>query len=368
MDEILLIEAVERYLRNEMSAEERSFFEEMRKTNPEVDQAVVENSLILNELEQHASLKAYKHSLNEVELKLIDEGVISKPSYKGKAKVVHFWKKYRRNIAVAACIAGFISVTTAGLIISYNKQENESTKQYLIKKINENMKATEVKVTQIVNSKDQKKAPVIPNPGYRATGFLIDGKGYLVTNAHVVNSLTKSMYVENSKGEYFNAVTVYADKNSDVAIIRISDTSFKTVANLPYSIRKNNLDLAEPIYTLGFPRNIIVYNEGYLSAKSGDDGDSTAYQLTVSVNPGNSGGPVLNRNGEVIGIITSKETNADGVSYAAKAINIFKLLDAIKKADETQNIKLPSSTALRGLERPQQVKKMEDFVYMVVGN
>ena len=366
MDDILLIEAVERYHRNEMSAEERAFFENLRKTNPEIDQAVVEHTFFLNELDKHAAIKSYKHSLYETENKLTEEGVISKPVLIGKAKVVFMWKKYKRNIAVAACIAGMISLTTAGLIFSYTKKANDSTKEDLIAVIKE-VKATKNKIDGIISSDNiPKTPPPPPTTDFRATGFLIDGKGYLVTNAHVVNRL-KTIYVENNKGEYFHAVSLYADVASDVAILKITDTAFRTVPNLPYSIRKTNVDLAEQLFTLGFPRNEVVYGEGYLSAKSGNDGDSTAYQLTVSVNPGNSGGPVLNKNGEVIGIITSKQKNADGVVYAAKSLNIYKLLEAIKKENDTNNIKLPVNAGLKGLDRTQQVKKMEEFVYMVVG-
>jgi S1-C subfamily serine protease len=108
-----------------------------------------------------------------------------------------------------------------------------------------------------------------------------------------------------------------------------------------------------------------VYGEGYLSAKSGYSGDTASYQISVSVNPGNSGGPVINKNGEVIGIISSKETNSDGVVFAIKSKNIYKALDEIKK-DET--IKLPSGKALKGIDRVQQIKKMEDCVFMVKGN
>ena len=125
----------------------------------------------------------------------------------------------------------------------------------------------------------------------------------------------------------------------------------------------------EQFFTLGFPRNEIVYGEGYVSAKSGNDGDSTSYQLTVSANPGNSGGPVINRNGEIIGIITAKDSKADGVVYAAKSRNIFRLLDNLKKEDnKAAGIKIPANNGLKGLDRVQQVKKMEEFVYMVVGS
>ncbi|MEI9935177.1 MAG: hypothetical protein WDM71_10095 [Ferruginibacter sp.] len=59
-----------------------------------------------------------------------------------------------------------------------------------------------------------------------------------------------------------------------------------------------------------------------------------------------------------------------GVVYAAKSTDIFKLIDDLKKSDSTvnQNIKIPIGNGLKGLEREQQVKKMKEFVYMVVGN
>lgn len=366
MDDILLLDAVERYMNGEMSAEERTFFEEIRKNNPEVDQMVVEHTFFLNELDAHAAIKAYKHSLHEVENKLAEEGLIAKPQLKGRAKVVYLWKRYKRSIAVAASIAGIISITTATLMVAYNKQVNNSTKEELIGVIKDQIQKNQGRNDTAKNN--PKPAVVIPSPDYRATGFLIDGKGYLVTNAHVVKRL-KSIFVENNKGEFFRAVSVYTDNTSDLAILKITQDNFKPVANLPYSLRKNNLDLAEQIFTLGFPRNEIVYGEGYLSAKSGNDGDSTAYQLTVTANPGNSGGPVWNKNGEIIGIITSKEKNSDGVVYAAKAKNIFNLIEELKKTDTAFNsVKVPNGSGLKGLDKTQQVKRMEDFVFMVVGN
>ena len=93
----------------------------------------------------------------------------------------------------------------------------------------------------------------------------------------------------------------------DLAILKIDDKDFKPVNTLPYSIRKTQPDLGEELFTLGYPRDEIVYNMGYLSAKTGYKGDTTSCQLSLTANPGNSGAPVFNKNGEIIGIITQSK-------------------------------------------------------------
>ncbi len=367
MDNHLLLETVERYLSNNMSATERSDFETLRTQDAEIDQLVVEHTYFLQGLDKYSAIKSFKHALHEIENQLAEEGLMATPKLKGTAKVVSFWQRYKRNVAVAASIAGFISLLTLGLMITYTKKYGDSNYAVLVKEINK----TNTDVSKLKNSIGS--IPSVahkpePKVDFRGTGFLIDGKGYLITNAHVISRM-KNIYVESIKGQYYSAVSIYTDKDADLAILDITDTSFRTVANLPYSIKRNSSDLGEQFFTLGFPRNEIVYGEGYVSAKSGNDGDTTSYQLTVSANPGNSGGPVVNRNGEIIGVITAKDSKADGVVYAAKSKNIFELIDKLKKDDSKfQFIKTPVTSTLKGMDRVQQVKKMEDFVYMVVGN
>lgn len=365
MDDILLLEAVERYLAGEMSPEEKAMFEDLRKKSADIDQLVVEHTYFLQGLDKYGQIKSFKHSLHEVEAALTTEGLMAAPALSGKAKVISLWNKYKRSMAVAASIAGFISLLTLGLMITYTKKYSNENYMDLVKEITKTNR--EIIGLKIKNSLPAITAKPEPKVDFMGSGFLIDGKGYLVTNAHVISKM-KNIYVENTKGQYYNATSVYTDNTVDLAILKITDTSFKQVSNLPYSIKRANSDLGEQFFTLGFPRKEIVYGEGYVSAKSGSDGDTTAYQLTVSANPGNSGGPVINRNGEIIGIITAKDSKADGVVYAAKSRNIFNLLDKLKSDEKNQSIKTPVNTNLKGLERTQQVKKMEEFVYMVVGN
>ena len=365
MDENLLLTAVERYLNGEMSEEEKTVFEDLRNTNPEIDQLVVEHSYFLQNIETYNSTKAFKQTLYSVETTLLAEGIMGPLPIKPRGKIVLLWKKYQRNIAVAASLTGFISILASGVMVSYTKKYGNENYRVLVDQLNKtNREVSKLKSKNVsIGIVSQK-----PDVDFRATGFLIDGKGYLVTNSHVISRM-KNIYIENKKGDFYKAEAVYTDKDVDLAILHITDTAFKPVTHLPYSIKKGNSDLGEQFFTLGYPRNEIVYGEGYLSAKSGNDGDSTSYQLTVSANPGNSGGPVINRSGEIIGIITAKDSKADGVVYAAKSKNIITILEKLKKMDDKYNvIKTPANADLKGLDRVQQVKKMQEFVFMVVGN
>ena len=363
MNDILLLDAIERYKNGEMTPQEKVFFEEMRKSNPEIDHLAVEHTLFLNELEKLGGIKAYKNSLTEVENKLASEGIIAKKQSTGTSKVLYLWNRYRRTIAVAACIAGIVSILTLSMASLYSGHKEVTIQPLVAHKLNQIENKVNQIESQLNNSTVTTPAKPIFEANFSATGFLIDGNGYIVTNAHVINN-AKNLVVENKKGDQYYTTAVYVNKITDLAILKITDSSFKKINFLPYSIKKSSADLGEQIFTLGYPREEIVYGEGYLSAKSGYSGDTTSYQVSISVNPGNSGGPVINKNGEVIAIISSKQINADGVVFAIKSNNIYKALDEITK---TESIKLQGSLE-KGLDRVHQIKKIEDCVFMVKGN
>ena len=110
----------------------------------------------------------------------------------------------------------------------------------------------------------------------------------------------------------------------------------------------------------------MVYNQGYLSARTGLNGDSLSCQITIAANPGNSGGPVLNQAGEVIGVLSTRQTSAEGVVFAIQSRYIYSVLNDLKKLDTSYSrVKISSNSSLKGLERSQQLKKIEDCIYMV---
>ncbi|WP_207493599.1 S1C family serine protease [Aridibaculum aurantiacum] len=362
MEDILLFDAIERYLDGKMSAEEKAWFEDLRNNNPEVDQLVVEHNMFLHQMDNYSSTRAFKHELQNVHCQLVASGAIKETPAGSESKVILLWRKYKRVTAIAAIIA-FVTTLFISSLVSYyapakaDKEIRELSR--VVKDLHLKVNVQNSEINQI-----KTKVPLEEKAKGGGTSFLIDGSGLLVTNAHVVRGAS-TILLQNTKGQQFKATIVHLDEAKDLAILKIEDADYKPFAQLPYSIRNTSLDLGEPIFTLGYPRDEIVYNEGYTSAKTGFNGDTVTCQIAVAANPGNSGGPVLNKNGEVVGVVSTSQTTAEGVVFAIKSKNIHQALDELKRDTSFQKTKLPAASSLKGLDRVQQIKQIQDCVFMV---
>jgi serine protease Do len=370
MEDHKILDTVERYIRGEMKPDERLQFENLRKTNAEIDLLVVEHTLFLQQLNHFGERKKLRSTLHEIHTDLTEQGKIDSMKLRGKAKVVYLWKRYRRVASIAAVIAGFTTIGITALVWTITPEKDNEKLQQLVDKV-EILDHKSNKLGDKINEVDKKiqvNAEIdTRNIRYNGTGFLIDGKGYVATNAHVVKN-SKNIFIQSNKGQQYRVKVVKLDLEKDLAILKITDDRFKPFTTIPYGVKKTTSDIAEPIYTLGFPRNEIVYGEGYLSAKTGFNGDTLSCQIAVAANPGNSGGPVFNRNGEVIGILSTKEKETEGAVFAIQSKYIYEALDELKKDTSFRNVKITSNSSVRGLEKQQQVKKIEDYVFMVKGD
>jgi S1-C subfamily serine protease len=111
----------------------------------------------------------------------------------------------------------------------------------------------------------------------------------------------------------------------------------------------------------------MVYGEGSLSSLSGYFNDTAMYQISIPVNPGNSGGPLLNDQGNVIGVIRGKITGAEATGFAVKSNEIFKTISALP-VDSTRNdlMNKPKKQTLKGLKRTEQIKRINPYVFNIL--
>jgi S1-C subfamily serine protease len=135
------------------------------------------------------------------------------------------------------------------------------------------------------------------------SGFFITEDGYLVTNFHVVKD-SKNVKVKTG-ADVYPAEVVHVDKDNDLALLKVSG-KFK-----PLCLSTNDAQLGEGVFTIGFPDIVVQgtepkYTDGKISSLAGIQDDPKEYQISVPVQPGNSGGPLVDMNGNVVGIVVAK--------------------------------------------------------------
>src|SRR6266849_3239711 len=147
------------------------------------------------------------------------------------------------------------------------------------------------------------------------TGFVVSGDGKIATNLHVVESL-KNGGVQLASGEKFDSFAVLAfDARKDIAIIKIPGFDLPTVA----LGNSNNVQVGEPVLAVGSPLGLQgTVTTGVVSSLREDPtgGGFKVLQTDASVNPGNSGGPLVNRQAEVIGIVTFKIRGGENLNFS----------------------------------------------------
>ena len=164
------------------------------------------------------------------------------------------------------------------------------------------------------------------------SGFIISADGYVLTNAHVVDGADEVLVTLTDRRE-FKAKVLGSDQRSDVALLKVD------AAKLPYLATgdSSKIRVGEWVIAIGSPFNLEnTVTAGIISAKSRDTGEYLPLiQSDVAVNPGNSGGPMINMRGEVIGInsqIATLSGGYNGISFAVPIDEAMRVADQLKKA------------------------------------
>lgn len=209
------------------------------------------------------------------------------------------------------------------------------------------------------------KTPITKSSG---SGFFISTDGLIATNSHVIQDATKiEVVISNESGTFtYRVEVIFNSPQNDVAVLKINDNKFKKLNSLPYGI-STNVEVGEKVFTIGYPLNSIMgenykVTDGIISSSTGLADDERYYQISVPIQPGNSGGPLFNKDGNIIGITTatfnSKALNiqTQNVNYAIKGVYLLNKNNIVPL--------LPKST-LANKQLFEQVKVLKNYVCLI---
>lgn len=200
------------------------------------------------------------------------------------------------------------------------------------------------------------------------SGFFLSEDGYVATNHHVIKGakVIEVSIVRNGAWEHHPAKVVLSDEQNDLSILKIDDANFKKLPPIPYNFTTRIQDTGSEVFTLGYPIAEIMgdevkFTDGKISSKSGIHGDATVYQISVPIQPGNSGGPLFDTKGNLVGI-TSSCLNRDyfkseNVNYAIKSSYLKALVDALP-----QTIHLQDKADIADYPLTEKIKKFQSYM------
>lgn len=200
------------------------------------------------------------------------------------------------------------------------------------------------------------------------SGFFIDANGYIATNYHVVENSKQIevSFVRNGEWEHHPATVVLSDKQNDLSILKIESEKFNPLKSIPYNFTTNVKDTGTEVFTLGYPIASIMgtevkFTDGKISSKTGIQGDVTVYQISVPIQPGNSGGPLFDNQGNLVGITSSGLNRdyfkAENVNYAIKSSYLKSLIDSLPFP-----IKLQTTADIANKPLTEKIKLFQSYM------
>ena len=190
------------------------------------------------------------------------------------------------------------------------------------------------------------------------SGFAI-GENCIVTNAHVIENV-HSITLTSYEGNKYTASLLGIDEDKDIALLVIKDASFPylKMANL------STVKIGDDIYAIGAPKGMAyTLTKGTVSAKERIVENESFIQIDAAINEGNSGGPLLNDAGEVLGMNTMKMTDSEGIGLAIPADRIASTLKELGVETDTNgnvNSTMNTPNTTTPSEVPSDTDKSKD--------
>lgn len=220
-------------------------------------------------------------------------------------------------------------------------------------------------IKMVTENEDENTGSFRNGSQWSGTGFaLLDN--YIATNYHVIED-AKTIWIQGVGGDFeqkYEAKVIATDKFNDLAILQVQGVNVSNT-NIPYMVKTTTSDVGEDVFVLGYPLTSTMGEEiklttGVVSSKTGYQGDVSIYQISAPIQPGNSGGPLFDENGNVIGIVSAKHNDAENVGYAVKASYLRNLMESAISTNV-----LPQTNKVANNKLSDKVKILKDFVYYI---
>lgn len=345
------------YLNNELNETEKVVFETRLKNDHLFCDAFEHHKKLINTLQEYTNQTNLRATLKAIHEK----------EFGGHAQVISinapigFFKRYGKTMAVAASTAAIVMFCSIALFNQQKQQQEELTT--LGKKVLALEYTNDAIVEEIV--KTNTKLNYVP-ANYEGSAFALNNNGYIVTSYHTIKD-ADSILIENANTKRTLTTVVYQNPKLDIAVLHVNEILVAKDWQVPFCISDRTLDIGEKIYTLGYPRKDIVYGEGSISSLSGFNNDSKMYQVSIPVNPGNSGGPVLDEQGNLIGIVRGKNKQAEATGFALKTHELIEAVANCAKELQKEDLVISAKKSnLKGVKRTEQIKRITPYVFNVL--
>ncbi len=192
--------------------------------------------------------------------------------------------------------------------------------------------------TQSILDTYQESIIQIETPFASGSGFYLDKHELIITNSHVVTGL-KKVVISSKEIKRCEATVVYDDPKYDLAFIKTTRLQIKT----PLKLSETEVRDGDKVVAIGHPYGLnYTATEGIVSKAARLHGELEYIQIDAAINPGNSGGPVLNENGEVIGVNTFIIQNSNNLGFALPFANVLEALNLFKELGKHDIIRCSS--------------------------
>jgi hypothetical protein len=266
----------------------------------------------------------------------------------------NIFHKLHGNCAAGCIVTDIIEPGKGSYKVSSQQQKEIAKKFYPDHVLNQLFKNSDAASKKDTNPDSEKRYDWLNKyndndiiPAGSGTGFFINREGTLLTNYHVIQGCTSVALYHT--GVKYSSNILASDRTNDIAILNSSKKS-----NQYFKVNKDGPELLEEIFVAGYPLGLKVSNAlkvsgGRVSSLAGYGDNYSNFQIDAAMNPGNSGGPIINKKGNVVGIAVAQLTDVQGFNFGIKSSTVNSVVNSNKIYFSSSNMADMSSRDLSKL-------------------